>query len=310
MFKHVVVVGAGAVGCYYGGMLARAGVKVTLIARAPAVEAIKRDGLIMDTTRFNEAVPVEATTDMAAVADADLILLCVKTLDTVKVARECQAHMKPDAVMISMQNGVDNADRIEEELGLKVISAAVYVSASIPRPGVIKHLGRGDLVIGGPVPDATLKDIAALFEKADVPCVISATLSQEMWIKLVMNSAYNAVSALTNAKYGILLADPGMREIIKSVTDECIAVAKAKGIVIDAADMHGRIAKLGQAMPETLSSTQQDIARGKLTEIDSLNGYVAAQGKRYGIPTPLNTALHGLVRLRERAVVTPAAGTP
>lgn len=299
MFKNVVVVGAGAVGSYYGGLLARAKVPVTLIARAAHVDAINKDGLVLDTTNFKETVRVKATTDMEAVSAADLVLLCVKTLDTVTAAREAKALMRPDAIMMSLQNGVDNAERIEEELGFKVISAAVYVAASVPKPGTVRHAGRGDLVIGGEFPTPTLKGISEMFAGAGMPCRISDSLPQEMWTKLVMNCTYNALSALTGCTYGTLVNDPGALDIMMILAEECVVVAKAKGIGLDLADMQDRVRKLGPAMPATLSSTQQDIARGKLTEIDSLNGYIAAQGQRYGVPTPMNAAMHSLVRLRE-----------
>ncbi len=302
MFKHVVVVGAGAVGSYYGGFLARGGINVTLIARPAHTEAIRRDGLFLDTLTFKEAVRISATTDMEAVKTADLVLLCVKTLDTVAVARDVAGHMAPDSIMISMQNGVDNAERIEHELGLKVVSAAVYVAASIPQPGTVKHSGRGDLVIGGPFPKATLAAVADMFEKAGIPCRVSETLLFEMWTKLVMNCGYNAISALTGADYGTIVEDPTTFELMARIVEECVVVANAKKIPLDSEDMKDRLRKLGAAMPTTRSSTQQDIARGKLTEIDALNGYIATQGKKLGIATPMNATLHSLVRLRERAI--------
>jgi 2-dehydropantoate 2-reductase len=300
MFKNVVFVGAGAVGSYYGGMLARAGVPVTLIARPAHVAAINKDGLVLDTTTFKETVRVNASADMSAVAGADLVLLCVKTLDTVSVAREAKALMQPGALMISMQNGVDNAERIADELGFDVVSAAVYVAAAVPKPGYLKHSGRGDLVIGGPFPESALQPIASMFEGAGIPCRISASVMQEMWIKFIINCSYNALSALTGCNYGTLVAEPEIITIMMALTEECVAVANAKNIPLNLADMKERVGNLGPVMPETYSSTQQDLARGKKTEIDSLNGYIVAQGTRYGIPTPMNAAMHSLVRLRER----------
>jgi 2-dehydropantoate 2-reductase len=236
---------------------------------------------------------------MGAVRNADLVLLCVKTLDTVSAAREAKALMRPDAVMISMQNGVDNAERIKDELGFDVVSAAVYVAASVPKPGTLRHSGRGDLVIGGPFPEAIMNAIAEMFAGAGMPCRISADLPLEMWTKLVMNGTYNALSALTGCTYGVMVQDPGAVAIMMTLAEEIVAVAQAKGIGLDLADVQEKVRKLGPAMPNTLSSTQQDLARGKLTEIDSLNGYIAAQGQRYGIPTPMNAAMHSLVRMRE-----------
>jgi 2-dehydropantoate 2-reductase len=299
MFKNVVVVGAGAVGSYYGGLLARAGVPVTLIGRAAHVDAINKDGLFLDTTTFKETVRLPATTDMKVLRDADLVLLCVKTLDTVSAAREAKAEMRKDTVMISMQNGVDNAERIKEELGFDVISAAVYVAAAVPKPGTLKHSGRGEVVIGGPFPEALFKSVAEMFSGAGIPCRVSANLPLEMWSKLVMNGTYNALSALTGCTYGVLVSDPSAVDVMMILADEIVAVAKAKGIMLDLDEMKDKVRKLGPSMPATLSSTQQDLARGKLTEIDSLNGYIAAQGERYGIATPMNAAMHSLVRLRE-----------
>jgi 2-dehydropantoate 2-reductase len=300
MFKNIAAVGAGAVGCYYGGLLARNGAPVTLVGRQSGVDAINKNGLLLDTTTFKETIRIKATTDMSVVKDADLVLLCVKTLDTVTAAREAKAFMRDGVPMISMQNGVDNAERIEEELGFKIISAAVYVAASVPQPGVLKHTGRGELVIGGDFPETLLTSIAAMFSAAGMPCTISASLPQQMWTKLIMNCTYNAQCALTACSYGTLVNDPGAVQNMMILADECIAVAKAKGINLDAADIKDRVLKLGPSMPTTLSSTYQDLAKGKLTEIDSLNGYIAAQGQRYGVPTPLNTAMHALVRLREQ----------
>src|SRR5262245_25026372 len=142
---RVAVVGAGAVGGYFGGMLARAGADVTLIGRPVHVEVWNRDGLFVDSVNFQERIRVAASTDLAASADADLVLFSVKSLDTVETARQLARFVRNDASIVSLQNGVDNVDRIRTA-ALDPIAAVVYVASSMPAPGAIKHSGRGDLL--------------------------------------------------------------------------------------------------------------------------------------------------------------------
>jgi 2-dehydropantoate 2-reductase len=299
------VVGAGAVGCYFGGMLARAGVTVTLIGRAAHVDAINRDGLTIDGLYIHERVCVNASTDVAAARGAKLVLFCVKTTDTDTAARAVQPFLAPDAVLISMQNGVDNVERIRAATGIDAVAAAVYVAAAMTAPGQLKHSGRGDLIvgrIGAKDPGAELNSIAALFEHAGVPCRVAADIRPELWTKMLMNCAYNAVSALGRAQYGRIVRDPAARELMRQAIEEAVAVAEAEGVSLSAGTMTDAAFALGEAMSGATSSTAQDLARGKATEIDSLNGYIVRQGLRHGIRTPVNQALHTLVKLLEETV--------
>jgi 2-dehydropantoate 2-reductase len=146
--SSVAVMGAGAVGSYFGGMLARAGARVTLIGRAQHVEAIRKDGLLLDTVTFKEYVAMNASADPADVRDAQVILFCVKTLDTENAARAIVPHLSPDAIVISLQNGVDNVARIRAASGIDALPAVVYVAAALPEPGHVKHSGRGEWIVG------------------------------------------------------------------------------------------------------------------------------------------------------------------
>ena len=142
------VMGAGAVGCYYGGMLARAGHEVILIGRQQHVEAARRDGLFLDTKVFQAHVPVQADTAVSAMQGAKLVLCCVKSTDTESAATDMAPYLEPDAVVLSLQNGVDNAERLQAALGHEVIPTVVYVATEMAGPGHVKHHGRGELVIG------------------------------------------------------------------------------------------------------------------------------------------------------------------
>jgi 2-dehydropantoate 2-reductase len=297
----VAVLGAGAVGGYFGGMLARGGVPVTMIGRPAFVEAVQRSGLRIDSYQFQETVHPQASTELSAAADADVVLFCVKTTDTASVSKKLSTILQPSALVVSMQNGVNNAEEIRAASGIDALPAVVYVAAAVPAPGTVKHLGRGDLVVG-PRNERTGK-IGTLFEGAKVPCRISENIEGELWTKLIWNCALNAISALGRVTYGEIMASEDAKKLIEAAVYETLRVAHAKGIQPPGLeDPKAALAgsfKIAEQMSGTRSSTAQDLARGKRTEIDSLNGYVARLGEQLGVPTPVNHALYTLVKLYE-----------
>jgi 2-dehydropantoate 2-reductase len=278
---------------------------VTLIGRPAHVEAIRRDGLLLDTLQFRERVKVDAATASDAVAGAALVLVCVKSGDTAAAARAIAPHLARDATVVSLQNGVDNAARMRPLLAAEVLAAVVYVGSQMAGPGHVRHTGRGDLVIGGRAgaeePARRAAALAAVFERAGVPCKVSPNVDGELWTKLIINCAYNAACALSRLEYGPMVASPWARELMVQVIDEAVAVARADGVRLDTAGITERVLKVGDAMPKQISSTAQDIALGKATEIDALNGHVAQRGAVLGVPTPVNRTLHQLVKLLELA---------
>ncbi len=203
--------------------------------------------------------------------------------------------------MVSLQNGVNNAEEIRAASGIDALPAVVYVAASVPSPGRVKHLGRGDLVLGPE--NERSRMIADLFTSAQVPCRISDNIDGELWTKLIWNCALNAVSALGRVTYGEIIASADAKQVIETVVYETLRVARAKGIQpVGLEDPRAALAgsfKIAEQMSGTRSSTAQDLARGKRTEIDSLNGYVARLGGQLGVPAPVNHALYALVRLYE-----------
>jgi 2-dehydropantoate 2-reductase len=300
-WPRIAVVGAGAVGGYFGGMLARAGAPVVLIGRPAFAEAVKKDGLLLDTLHFKESVRAEAATQLDASRGAEVVLFCVKTTDTASTARALASLLSANAIVVSMQNGVDNAEQIRAASGLEALGAVVYVAASVPAPGRVKHVGRGDLVVGPRNPRT--ERVAELFERANVPCRISDNIEGELWTKLIWNCALNAVSALGRAKYGQIAASDDARKVVETAVYEVLAVARAAnihppGLEDPKAAMAGAF-KIASQMPEALSSTGQDMLRGKRTEIDSLNGYISRRSAELGVPTPVNHALYTLVKLAE-----------
>jgi 2-dehydropantoate 2-reductase len=305
--KRVAVMGAGAVGSYFGGMLARAGVPVTMIARGAYVEAVHRNKLFLDTVTFQERVAVDVSTAPSAVRDAHVVLFCVKSLDNEATARAIVPHLSADAIVVSLQNGVDNVERIRAAAGIDALPAVVYVAAAMPEPGHVKHSGRGDLVVGefvgrGAVAETQpprTEQIAALFASANVPCRISAEVLGDMWQKFITNCGANAVSAIAQATYGEIAQYDASRELMSRVVEECIAVARAAGVRTPGPGFTEKwlanLAKFGGAF----SSTAQDLARGRRTEIESLNGYIVRRGTELGVATAHNFGLYALVKLLE-----------
>ena len=222
---QVAVIGAGAVGCYYGGLLLRAGHDVTFIGRRTHVDAINTHGLLLDTKSFKGHLPAKAATDATALASPDLVLFCVKSADTEEAGRSLAGRLRPETSILSLQNGVDNPQRLFGVTGHPVIPAVVYVGSEMAGPGPVRHHGGGDLAIG---------------------------------------------------------ASPA---------------SKALAQTLDAAGIRTTIA---DDIETTLWSTAQDVARGKPSEIDFLNGYVVRKGAELGIPTPTNHALQVMVKLAER----------
>jgi 2-dehydropantoate 2-reductase len=300
-WPRVAVVGAGAVGGYFGGMLARAGAPVMMIGRTAFVEAVKKNGIFIDAMQFKESVRVDTSTELKDVRGAEVVLFCVKTTDNAATASALAPLLGPGALVVSMQNGVDNAEQIRAASGIDALSAVVYVAASVPEPGRVKHVGRGDLVVGPRNPQS--ERFAALFERAGVACRISDNIAGELWTKLTWNCALNAVSALGRAKYGQIAASPDARKLVEAAVYELLAVAKAANIHPPGfEDPQVAIAgsfKIATQMAEALSSTAQDMNRGKRTEIDSLNGYIVRRGAELGVATPVNHALYTLVKLVE-----------
>jgi 2-dehydropantoate 2-reductase len=291
----IAVMGAGAVGCYYGGMLARAGHAVVLIGRAQHVAAVRRDGLFMDTQSFRAHVPLQASADASAVEGAELVLCCVKSTDTEGAAAAMAPHLAPAAIILSLQNGVDNAGRLQALLGREVAPAVVYVATEMAGPGHVKHHGRGELVIG---PSARSDELARVFAAGGVPVQVSDNVAGALWAKLILNCAFNALSAITQTPYGRLFQAEGVVGVMRDVVRECLAVAKAEGVIVPG-DMWEAVERIAHTMPAQFSSTAQDLARGKRSEIDHLNGHVVRLGDLRGIATPVNRVLHTVVKLLE-----------
>jgi 2-dehydropantoate 2-reductase len=265
---NVAIMGAGAIGCYFGALLARAGHSVVLIGRPVHVEAINKNGLLLETKTFRGYLPARAATDASAVATAELVLFCVKSQDTEGAGSSMTSHLRPSAIVLSLQNGVDNAERLQETIGRTVTPTVVYVGTEMAGPGHVRHHGPGEMIIGaGPESEK----LAGLITEAGHPARVAGNVAEILWHKLITNCAYNALSAVSQLPYGPMVEVQGATDVMRNAVEECVAVARASGVAVPD-DILERVSAVARNMPGQSSSTAQDLARGKATEIDYLNG--------------------------------------
>jgi 2-dehydropantoate 2-reductase len=297
----IVVLGAGSVGCFFGGMLARAGHDVTLIARASHVEAITKNGLYMDCQGFQDYVQVAAQSGYESLSDADIVLCCVKSPDTEPVIEGVKQYLNKRAVILSLQNGVDNAERIAKLVDNPTYPTVVYVATAMVGPGKLKHFGRGELVLGA-LGDSTseLNELVDLFKQSNIPCEISSDIRKDLWLKFLVNCSYNGISAIGQIQYGKMVSNPQIVNLINQITDECLMVAQKEGVNISPIEASQANQAIGVTMSGQKSSTAQDLAKGKLTEIDYLNGLIVRRAAEYGLSAAANQAVYALVKMLEK----------
>ncbi|MGP1693432.1 MAG: ketopantoate reductase family protein, partial [Giesbergeria sp.] len=259
----------------------------------------------LDTLHFQAHVRLQADTEAAAVRGARCVLFCVKSTDTESAGRAMAPYLADGATVLSLQNGVDNAERLQATLQRPVLPAVVYVAAAMAGPGHVQHFGRGELVLAA---SPTSEQLANTFAAAGIPVEVSDNVAGALWAKLVLNCVYNPLSAITGQPYGQIVDSPGLDvpRMMDDIVQECLAVAHASGIVLPDGTAQA-VLPLAASMPGQISSTAQDLARGRHTEIDHINGFIVRRGEALGIATPANRLLHILVRLLEKRPLAPGA---
>jgi 2-dehydropantoate 2-reductase len=294
----VAVMGAGAVGCFYGALLHKAGHEVVLIGRPALVEAVRAQGLRLQAQGTEELLPLRADSSPQAVEGADLVLFCVKSGDTESTGASIKPFLAPHCAVLCMQNGADNAERLSRVLQREAIAVAVYVAVGMAGPGHVVHYGRNELVMGASAQSAAT---AQMLNAAGISTTVTPRILDTLWTKLTINCAWNPLSALTQLPYGELIQRPGITETMRAVVAECQAVAAAADIRLPESIWDDTF-RIGQSMAGQRSSTAHDVARGRRSEIDFINGYVVREGERLGVATPVNRLLHSLVRVKDDAL--------
>ncbi len=316
--EPVLVAGAGALGSVVGGLLAAHGWPVTLLGRAQHLDAIRVGGLHVEGLFGAHHVG-----DLACVTDAaDLrgrfrtVFFTVKSWDTEQVARLVATVLASDGLVVSMQNGLGNLERIAGIVGdTRVLGARVIFGSEVVRAGRVRvTVEAAPVLIGSPDPADPVRAAAAErwageLAAAGIPAAPTASILAELWAKVFYNAALNPLGAMLGVPYGWLAADPDARRIMDDVIGEAFAVARAADVPLAWPDADAyRASFYDRLVPSTArhrSSMLQDLERDRPTEIDAINGYVAARGAALGVPTPVNIALTRMIRARVRRVRVP-----
>jgi 2-dehydropantoate 2-reductase len=300
---RLAVLGSGGIGGYYGALLAKAGHDVMFIARGAHLEAMQRHGLTVRTPAGETTVPVTAVADTGRVEPVDLVLFCVKSYDTESATPLLRPLMGRDTTVLTVQNGVDNADTIGSVVGSDaVLPGAVYIALQLVGPGVVLRTGgEGRMVFGelNGVVSERIRRIAAAFQQSGIPHEVSPDIQQLLWEKFLFITGVGGVTALARSGIGPLLASPAGRTLLTASCDEIVAVAQAAGAPLTPAAARAAIEQAATVPPQWRSSMARDLEDGRRLEVDALSGAVVRRGRKHAIPTAIHQAIVACLSLHQ-----------
>lgn len=300
---RIAAMAAGAVGGYFGARMAADGHDVFFIARGANLEAIKKNGLRIESVHGDLHLPKpNVTDDPAKVGAVDIVLFAVKLWDTEKAAELTRPLVGPATRVITLQNGIDSVERVAPILGAEhTIGGAAYIATVIASPGLIKQtsqfakmrFGRADKR-----PDAALQAFADAGKAAKIDIGISADIERERWEKFAFLTAMSGATSALRSPIGPIAADPELRAFFRTLMEEVIAVAKAKGVALDPAYLEERMKFVtSKVEPGMKASMAHDLERGNRIELDWLAGKVREMGRALNIPTPANDTVYTVLKL-------------
>jgi 2-dehydropantoate 2-reductase len=298
-----VIMGAGAMGSLFGGLLTLSGEDVWLVdIWKENIDAMRSNGLKVEDRGKVQIIPVKATTDVASVGKADLILFFVKTYQTEKAVSDVLVLQKENTVFLTLQNGLGNEEAICKQVDRrKVILGVTGQGATLLGPGHIRHAGWGKTYVGELDEKITdrVTQIAQVFRKAGIETEVSSHIHDLVWEKLLVNVGINALAALTGLKNGQLLDYPETVRLMEALVSEAVEVTRRKEIQIDENPMN-RVKVVIEATRENRCSMGQDLDYKRRTEIDAINGAVVREAERLGISVPVNRAITDLIKVIEK----------
>ena len=303
---RIVIIGTGAMGSVYAGLLGDAGLDIVAVdSWAAHIDAIRRDGLRVSGASGERVVRITATTDAREAGPADLVIIATKADGVEAAARAARGILAEDGVVLTIQNGLGSADKVAAILGeaRTMIGVVGGFGASIPQPGHVHHNGWEFVRIGefrGGT-SARMEAIADIWRRGGFKVLLFEDIHQLVWEKFICNVAFSGTCTLTGLTIGEVLADPDAFSVAAACASEAYAVARAKGIAVDIADPVAYIRAFGEKIPGARPSMLLDHMAGKRCEIDVINGAVPRVGAEVGVPAPVNTTLVALIRARERA---------
>jgi 2-dehydropantoate 2-reductase len=299
----IVVVGAGAMGSLYGGLLAASEQEVWLVdIWKEHIDAVRSGGLVIEEEGRLRTIPVQGATDIGSVGKADLVLVFVKTYNTETAITKSRVLQKENTVFLSLQNGLGNEEVLSRQVDAgKVLLGVTNHGATVLGPGKIRHAGSGKTYLGeldGKRTDR-IEQIAQVFRRARIETEVTAEIYRLIWEKLIINIGINALAALTGIKNGQLLEHPETVTLMKALVKEAVEVAGKKGIAFEG-DPIEKVMAVAKATGANRCSMGQDLDRRRITEIDVINGAVVKEAERLGISVPHNQTLTYLVKVIER----------
>jgi 2-dehydropantoate 2-reductase len=302
----ILVMGAGAIGSLFGGLLAENGNDVILVGRQSHMRRVRESGLKIEgllNKQIFKNLKAEVNLTNFLKEEFDLILLTVKAYDTKQASTQIKKLVEKKTMVVCLQNGLGVEDEASEVLGkTRVLRAVTFCGAYLDKPGTVRCTGFGETFIGEPyyqnLREETIK-IAKTFEEAGFPTKISANIHETVWTKTLVNVGINPYGALTRKRNGELIENREIKELMVSTVREGVDVAEKVGVNFkeDPVDL---MLKTAEATAKNLNSMLQDLLRGKKTEIDYLNGAIVKLGEKFGVPTPLNRLLTVLIKTLEK----------
>ncbi len=310
----ILIMGTGGVGGYYGGLLAQQGNDVTFIARGAHLYALRHEGLKVKSVHGDfTVVPANATDDPANVGPVDLVLFCVKTYNTDEAAEAIRPAMGPQTAVMSLQNGVDAAERIGKVVGLEhVIGGATWLSSAVEAPGVIRQISQFRRIVFGELDSGRSERIQAIYEvlnQTGIIVEVSEDIQNVLWTKLVFIAAVSSIGSLTRLPMGDYRSIPETRDLLTRLMQEVEAVARAQGVNLDADVVQNWLEFIDNAAPNIKPSMQLDVETAHRTELESMIGVVGRKGRELGVPTPIADFAYASllpIELKARAEFEPA----
>lgn len=290
---NIVVFGAGGVGGYFGGKLAQAGNDVIFIARGKHLQAIKSNGLQVKSIQGDFKVHPKVTDDVASIKHPDLVILGVKSWQVEDVAIQLKPIIGEKTMVLPLQNGADNADKLREVLPHKnVLAGLCKIVSRVESPGIIDHFAFDPEIVFGEYDNEKSKrvqNVSALFDKAGIKNKVSDDIHLDIWKKFLFIATVSGIGALTRVEFGVMRDDEHIRQIMYQTANEIVAVANVKGIALTNEDIEMVLKVVDNLNAKTTASMQRDIMEGRPSELDNFNGYIVRQGKELHITTPANS---------------------
>jgi 2-dehydropantoate 2-reductase len=299
----ILVMGSGGVGGYFGGRLTLGGEDVTFVARGDHLRALQTKGLTLRGPAENIQVSAHAVEVPAEAGLVDLVLFTVKSYDTESVANQIKPCLGPDTVVLTLQNGVSNAEKISEIVGKeRVMAGAGYIVAGIESPGVIKHATAGRITFGelDGSDSARGRAIAAACEKSGIRGEFSLSIRKVLWEKFALICG-QGMTASVRLGIGQIRACPESRQMLRMAYEEVTALAVASGIELQNGVVEWLMKVTDALPPDSRTSLAHDLSLGKRLEVEGLQGTVVRLGKRYDLPTPMNFAIYAHLKPYDRA---------